>query len=370
MPSPDLPNASAEWLPPAGKDCLIRFHEEADAPLWQALLDGMAEQPVGYHRLHCDYQHAYFASAYPHYRRLDSLILWRGEPVGLWPLSVFGDASGRRLSSHLNGAYGIAPPLLSPKLSDKQHKAIAQAWLAAASGLAMRLGAADRPLRFVSPRAFLAAPAWYHRLLGHGARLVGRHRGVIDLAMDPARYHQQLRKSYKSLINGAGKTWSVGLDLSGDAAAFAEFQALHVAVAGRQTRPDETWQRQFEAIAGGAAFAVYLRDSGGRLIGASLYNLSRDEIYYAVGAYDRSLFDQPVAHLSLYHAIRFGQESGRRCFVLGDRPFPGDEPPPSEKEAKIAFFKEGFATALQLLPSLEIAAAALGAPDGEGAGET
>lgn len=353
-----IQEGSADRGLPAGKDCRLRLYTESDGPLWQALLDAVPEQPVGYHRLHCDYQHAYFASAHPHYRRLDCLILWRGAAVGIWPLAVFGDASGLRLSSHLNGAYGIAPPLLSPTLSDKQRKAVTAAWLEAAAALAAQLDGPTGPLRFVSAQPWLAAPDWYQRLLVQGGRLLGRHRIVADLTLDDAGYHQQLRKSYKALINSAAKTWSVSLDASGDAAAFAEFQALHVAVAGRQTRPDNTWQLQFEAIAAGAAFAVYLRDGDGRLVGASLYNASRDEIYYAVGAYDRRLFDQPVAHLSLYQAIGFARESGRRCFVLGDRPFPGDPAPPSDKEAKIAFFKEGFATALQLLPSLEIETAA------------
>lgn len=352
-----LQDGAAENCLPAGKDCRLRLYAEADAPLWQTVLDAAPEQAVGYHRLHCDYQHAYFASAYPHYRRLDCLILWRGEAVGIWPLAVFGDGSGLRLSSHLNGAHGIAPPLLSPALSDKPRKAVTLAWLEAAAALAARLDSPVGPLRFVSAQPWLAAPDWYRRLLGQGARLLGRHRIVADLTRDDADYHRQLRKSYKALINSAAKTWSVSLDASGDAAAFAEFQALHVAVAGRQTRPDDTWQRQFDAIAAGAAFAVYLRDGDGRLVGASLYNASRDEIYYAVGAYDRQLFDQPVAHLSLYQAIGYARETGRRCFVLGDRPFPGDPAPPNDKEAKIAFFKEGFASALQLLPSLEIDAA-------------
>lgn len=344
----------------AGGDCRIVRLDAADPGLWPALLARRPPLPVGYHRLHCAYQHDYFASAHRHYLALDSLVYWRDEPVGVWPLAVYGDAGGLRLSSHLNGAYGVVPPLLLDGLSDKQGKAVSAGWLAALAALVAHFGPAlDPTLRIVSPEPWTDAPDWYPRLLARGAAVAAQHRLVADLTWSEADYHRRLRKSYKSLLNQAARTWTVDLDARGDAAAFAQFQALHEAVAGRRTRPAITWERQFEAIAGGAAFAVYLREGSGRLIGASLYNCSPQAVYYAVGAYDRQLFDQPVAHLSLFRAIGHARESGRRQFILGNRPFPGDSPAPSEKEAKIAFFKEGFATALQILPVIDIAGANL-----------
>ena len=75
---------------------------------------------------------------------------------------------------------------------------------------------------------------------------------------------------------------------------------------------------------------------------------------YAVGVYDRQLFDKPLAHLSLYAAIGHARENGARTFILGERPYPSDSPPPSDKELQIAYFKEGFATELWLVPFLTI----------------
>lgn len=356
---------------PASGDCQFTPLTAENAAQWDEVIARQPQQAVGYQRVLADYQHHYFSTAFPLYRQLDCLLMWGQQVVGLWPLAVYGQADTLTVSSNLNGARGIVPPLLIPGLSEKQEKAISRAWLQALGALANDLGAAAQSnLRVASTGPWLSAPHWYNQLLLQGASLVARHRIVADLTLSEADYHKQLRKSYKALINNASKLWETTLDDRGDANLFAEFQTLHEQVAGRKTRPQETWDQQFAAIATGAAFAVYLHDSGGRLIGASLYNCSRDEVYYAVGAYDRALFDQPVAHLSIHEAITHARSSGRKTLILGDRPFPGDKPAPNDKEAKIAFFKEGFATALQLLPSLDIAAASLQAEAKLAAGES
>lgn len=350
----------AAWQPESDEACRLVLLEEANHRQWSELLDGLPEQPVGYALSHCAYQHAYFASAFPLYRRLDCLVFLHQEAVGLWPLGIFGQEGDLRLSSHINGSRGVAPPLLCEPMSEKQHKAVSRAWLAMLARLCQD---------FAIPRVdFLAQPAgdtlphWYAQIMGLGATCGGQHRLVVDLSLPEDEYHRRLRKSYKALVNSAAKLWRIELDTRGDPEKFAGFQRLHEQVAGRKTRPEATWQRQFEAIAGHAAFAIYLYDAAGEMVGASLFNCSRDEAYYAVGAYRRELFDQPLAHLNVYAAIRHARQTGCRRLILGSRPFPGDFPPPSEKELQIAFFKEGFSTGLQLLPAVEIETARLTSP--------
>ena len=338
-------------FPDAAGECLFLTGEQASGT-WDQALAHAIEQPVGYCSSHLAYQHAYFSAAYADYHPLDRLISWRGDMVALCPLAAFRQDGQWVLSSHLNGVLGIAPPLPLAALPEKAARQINQSWLQAVAVLANRLGS-DTRIRFTAPSPSLNAPDWYRRLLQLGATAHLRHRMVIDLALSEADYHRQLRKSYKALINQARRLWQVDLDTEGNAASFADFQAFHEQIAGRRTRPQATWDQQLEAIRQRTAFAIYLREPDGRMVGASLYNCSRDEVYYAVGVYDRRLFDQPVAHLSLDAAIHHARTTGRQRLILGDRPFPGDIAKPNEKEAKIAFFKEGFATELQLLPTLE-----------------
>ncbi len=355
-PSQDIPFRDEPWpLPECGECRFLPLAPDTEAA-WETFLAARDAYPVGYHPLHLAYQHEYFAGVAARYRRLDSLIVLRGEVVGIWPLA--SDGAGN-LSSHINGAAGIAPPLLAEQLSDKQRKQAVAACLTALAHLARSDTDASRPWRFAGVEASASVDAWQQALLSRGASSGCRYRLVADLSLDAASYHRQLRKSYKSLINSAEKQWSARIDATGDAAEFARFAALHEQVAGRKTRSAATWRWQYEAIACRQAFAVYLRDTAGEVVGASLFNASRDEAYYAVGAYDRRLFDQPVAHLSLHRAICHARDTGRRRLILGDRPFPGDQPAPNAKELQIAFFKEGFATDLQILPVLTLPIAAL-----------
>lgn len=370
-PAPCTP-ALADWRFPEGQACQFVLLTESNRHDWQAILAALPEQPVGYDLLHCAYQHAYFASAFAdasgnafasasaNYRQLDCLILWHEKVVGVWPLALFSHAGEWRLASHINGAPGVSPPLLLAGLTEKQEKAIARAWLGALARLCADFGVAA--LELVGPplgdsgNGQAQLPYWHGLAMAQGAQLSGRHRLVADLRSTASEYHQQLRKSYKALINKARNLWQVSIDTAGDAEKFAAFQGMHEQVAGRQTRPVSTWQAQFDAIVAGAAYALYLHDSAGELVGASLFNRSRDEAYYAVGVYRRELFDQPLAHLSLDEAIRFAREQGLQRCILGARAYPGDAQPPNAKEEQIAFFKEGFASGLQMQAVLSLSA--------------
>lgn len=341
------------------------LHAAGNESLWQEALLRAPVQPVGYHRCHIDYQHAYFSQVFSEYFRLDQLIFHGDRLIALWPLAAYKREDEWVISSHINGSPGIAPPLHVSSLTEKPAKHLLEAWATALAALANRLGQCPS-IRVNTQAPSIQITDWQRRLLllGAGSRL--RHRMVVDLTLPPEETHRQLRKSYKALINQAKRLWAVSIDDIGDAPAFSAFQALHETVAGRKTRHQTTWDEQFASIQAKAAFAVYLYEPDGQLIGASLYNLSRDEAYYAVGAYDRKLFDRPVAHLSLDSAIGHARNLGCRQFILGDRPFPGDLIPPNEKEAKIAFFKEGFATSLQFLPDFVLSTAALPIPSLQG----
>ena len=98
-------------------------------------------------------------------------------------------------------------------------------------------------------------------------------------------------------------------------------------------------------IKAGAAFFVYLRDpSDQRMVGGGLFQITRDECVYAVGAYDRDLFDKPLGHVVQYSAMEKAIALGLKWTKIGYRPFPGDLPAPSGKEISIGEFKQGFST--------------------------
>jgi len=82
------------------------------------------------------------------------------------------------------------------------------------------------------------------------------------------------------------------------------------------------------------------------MVGGALFHTTPDEGLYAVGAYDRSLFDKPLGHVAQALAIEEMVRRGIRWYRIGTRTYPGDSPAPSTKDLNISDFKQGFASHL------------------------
>jgi hypothetical protein len=102
---------------------------------------------------------------------------------------------------------------------------------------------------------------------------------------------------------------------------------------------------QWSMILAGSAFFVSLRDpSDRRLVGGGFFQYTRDEGLYAVGAYDRTLFDKPLGHIVQHVAIEMMQSLGLVWYRIGERPYIQDLPSPTPKQLAIGEFKQGFAS--------------------------
>jgi FemAB family protein len=185
---------------------------------------------------------------------------------------------------------------------------------------------------------------WHTEAMARDADCAVRHDLFLDLHPDMAEIKRNIRSSYKSLITGGMRTWSVGVLDSLDESIWDEFRRLHLRVSGRKTRSDETWALQHEDIGNRNAFLVHLRNSNGEMVGGGLFNFTRDEGAYAVGVYDRSLFDKPLGHVVQYRAIEELKSRGVRWYKIGARPFSSEMPTPTDKEISIGEFKQGFAS--------------------------
>lgn len=173
-----------------------------------------------------------------------------------------------------------------------------------------------------------------------------RHELFVDLSLDIETIKANFRKSYKSLITSGTRSWAVGEMTAGHPALWEEFRELHLQVSGRVTRCPESWDVQHRAIAEGDAFLVYLRDSNGKMVGGGFFATTRDEGAYAVGAYDRSLFDKPLGHVVQFRAIELMKSRKLRWYKIGQRHYPSELATATDKEISISEFKQGFATHL------------------------
>lgn len=324
----------------------VLYERGAGDGLWDEVLADLSYIPIAYTRSSLDYQAAYMRAFLDELIDL-SLIIRHGEkPIGVWPLSLRRQGETYTFATNQGG---VLPPLYrkgtSPRLVRKYDRAclgMLQDFRAAAQiSLAEQW---ETQVPFLPTELREQNIAWEELCMERGGRASVVHDLYVDLSLPLEEIHRALRKSYQSLLHEGERLWRVEVHDRVGPELFDEYRLLHQAVAGRVTRPLETWNLQRDAINGGEGFLVTLRDGENRLVGGGLFSTSPHEGSYGVGVYDRSLFDKPVSHVVQWQAIKHLKELGRRWHYIGQRFYPGDLTPPTEKELSIAHFKEGFAT--------------------------
>lgn len=315
----------------------------ADGAAWADVAGRLGYLPVDYSPAMIDYQLAYWSGNGSPTMDISLVLVHDSRPCGIWPLSAALDPKGNWRIGSSGGP--VVPPLFVSGLARKSIKSVTAGCLAFLDRICQLNGQSATDI--VEAYAGVdGLSEWHDRLMQVGARAELRHDLFLDLSPSMAEIKSTFRKSYKALITSGGKLWEVELATTSDPGLWDEFRLLHRAVAGRVTRSEESWRFQHDAIASGDAFFVYLRDSEGRMVGGGLFHTTAHEGLYAIGAYDRSLFDKPLGHVVQYRAIEEMKRRGVRWYKLGVRHYPGETPVPSDKEIAISNFKQGFSSHL------------------------
>ena len=306
---------------------------------WAKVMEEIPYVSVAYTEAMMDYQRAYCMGAGMEVQDLSLILYHDNRPAGVWPLCL-----RKKDDWELGSNEGpVLPPLFVRSLVPKSAKHQSAACLDLLNELGQMVGATS--WRAIEPHTGVQAlNEWHCQAMRSGATAEVRHGLYVDLTRDIVSIKSCFRKSYKALITTGYKLYQVSLLDHADEQVWDEFRELHRRVAGRVTRSAESWNLQHQAVDSGSAFLVYLRDAEQRMVGGSLFHVSRDEGLYAVAAYDRTMFDKPVGHVVQYHAIQEMQKRGLKWYCLGTRFYPMDRPTPTPKEIAIAEFKEGFAT--------------------------
>lgn len=318
------------------------------AEMWDEVAHELSYWPVGYASSMIDYQHAYLAGAAAWtVHDLSIVLLNDHRPCGIWPLTLGGPDM---LSLSSQGA-PIVQPLFKQQTSERTIKklvTLCHEW--------MQTLKAQLPEHKASHMEGLGPATdadglsfWYRQALSSGAHVTGvRHELFADLQPDMATIRSGWRKSYRPLVNSGAKLWETQVMDRANAspAIWNEFRELHIAVAGRTTRPLQTWDLQYRMIQSGQGMLVHLRDpaSSGRMVGGGFFQWTRDEGLYAVGAYDRTLFDKPLGHVVQARAIEEMKLRAIKWYRIGERCYASDTPRPNDKMLAISTFKEGFSS--------------------------
>lgn len=325
---------------------------------WEEVIKELPYIPVAYLRSSLDYQFCYMRAFVEDLIDISVILQQQGRCIGIWPLSLRKRQNTYEFATN-QGA--VLPPVYKQGVSERLVRKYDDACLTALRCFYQEMKT-EIPLEedWESTVSFLPSALlsqniiWEQKCMLAGARASVLHDLYVDLFRTEEQLHQNLRKSYRSLLNEGERLWEIEVHDQVSNELFDEYRLLHKEVSGRVTRPLETWALQRDAVNNGDGFLVTLRSSGHEIIGGGLFEASPHEGLYSVGAYDRKLFDKPVSHIVQWTAIRHLKEMGRRWHYVGQRFYPGDVVQPTEKELSIAYFKEGFATDTVLRLLLEI----------------
>lgn len=312
---------------------------ECSKELWSQVLEGCSLYSTEYDPFVLSYFDVRHSDEQDSYRNLSSVISLDGKPIAVWPVVVKKKGELTQLGS--NGG-DLVQPLYLDAISSKVLKKLNSACLEVVRGLSRQLGIDKSKTRVFSYGAGVSD--WQRLWLTEGAFCSQQYMLYVDLGQSLEAVKANFRKSYKPLVTKGLRQWNVEVIASSNRGAFEEFKALHVAESGRQTRSDKTWDNQYQAILDGHAFLVLLRDKSEKLVGGGMFYLNRTMALYAVGAYERALFKEPLGHVVQYKAMEILIDRGVKLYCIGHRPYAQDASKPTSKEESIGYFKEGFAT--------------------------
>lgn len=181
---------------------------------------------------------------------------------------------------------------------------------------------------------------WEVKILQAGGQQITNYRGLLSLANKDEKILNQMRKSYRSLVNwGRREMQILFVDTTKlDEQLFNNFRQFHLQVAGRVTRPQASWTAMYELLKQGKAILGlgYLK---GELVAATYFFYHAGFALYGSGVYDRMHFDKPISHWPVFATLQRAIDSGVILCDLG-QVFPNLGF--SDKERNIAFFKKGF----------------------------
>ena len=331
----------------SNKKIEIEFFENLSFSEWNSVLILLDYIPVNYTVSFLEYQKCYIKCFVEQFIDLSIVFYQNNKPFGIWPVSL---KMQDNKCEFVTNEGPILKPLFVSGFLEKSKKHIYEGCLETLKCLSEfiyeKYNEIDINDKCIGQHLFLEnnSDEWYKKCIEKANANYLSHELAVDLSMEYDAIKKNIRKSFRSLINLGERLWNITVyDSIGDKE-FEEFRKLHYKVAGRITRSIETWELQKVAINKGEAFLIVLRDENEVVIGAGLFHISRDEGVYAVGAYDRELFDKPISHIVQMRAIQHMKDLGIKWYIIGTRFYQSDKREITQKEYNISYFKEGFAT--------------------------
>lgn len=190
---------------------------------------------------------------------------------------------------------------------------------------------------------FLAGQIPHNYLMKFGYLDVSLNTQIIDLRKPEEELWQELRRNHRRNIL-KGKEFKINFFNSENLTEeiFISYKKAHIKAAGRQVRPDKTYELMREWIKLGMAFLAVV-EADGKQIGFEYYSVYKNNVYGFSAANDPEHGHLPVRHFLEWKAILWMKHQGFNFYEIGLQQYGNlfyDFP--SEKQINISHFKKGF----------------------------
>ena len=322
---------------------IVSNKEPRFKPLWEEFLQRNIDVSPFYSLAWMEYQIAYSED-----RLKDDLSFVAldagGSVAAICPLYLEQYESTKRLSYRGEYLESLRAPLVASGVSPNSRDKIRHALFYEIDRIALTTGAAKCNF-IIDPLCGDSQTEGYNYLTRYGYLDASLTTILIDLGKNTSDLWKELRASYKALINKSERIYKVFTMDAGSVTReqFDAYVEVHHKAAGRITRPQRTFDIQYEMLKNDQAclFGVEMNSAWA---GFAYFLHSKHSAYYGSGAEDPTLvIETPLGPVMQWAAIKYYAQTGLKYFELDNQYFgPQLFECPSAKDMSISFFKKGF----------------------------
>lgn len=262
-----------------------------------------------------------------------------GKVLALVPLYAF--RKDKKRIDYCFGEEYLHGPLISSSVQSQNFQNTSKLIFATIENLAVKKEICAH-WAMIEPFELIEGRHYYNYLLDFGYSDESSVTNIVESDKSEEELWMKLRKSYKSLINRAERTYkSICVNKDNfNVELCEEYRKLHALACGRVTRCSESYFEIYEIIKNGKAFLILIKDKEEKTIGAYYFLVQGIYAFYGSAATDPSLPPQSgVGHMGLWKGISVARELGCKFLDLGQLLV---RKTITEKEKNIDLFKRGF----------------------------
>lgn len=269
---------------------------------------------------------------------LSFIIIQDNQPLCICPL--FLERQGKNKYFSYAGGY-LRTPLFKESLHEKYREKVQKKCFKKIDEIAIE-NKVDKAMFMMD---VLSERYRYNFLMKYGYLDSSNNTSILELNKSKEKIWANLRNSYKSLINNGKDKFQVVIidNKDPDKKIFDTHKQLHFKSAGKITRPDETWELQYEMLKDDNAVLIGLKDNG-KFVAFSYFVHHNNKAYYGNASDDPDYkTDIHLEHTIIWSAIEYYKNRNFTTFEIGQQHF-GNQifDHPSKKDLDISFFKRGF----------------------------